>query len=301
MKKTMITNIKYKKPIDVSELEDYKKLELLLKGKIIYIEEKIDGSLSDSFYEACTEFDNLFLCFFGEKMNVKDFHILKYSSLPSRRVVFDIVVLIKKEKIKNNMIYLPPEYSATITFLSGMIFVPILYRGPYISIDEIGAKFLSQPSKFKNKLQSYILKDLHNYSEIKNIERILKCPENLREGVVIKNYSHGNLESYKIVNSWFEKLLKKYPREALKIRKSFENTFRIYDINEYKKYWQNNVFAALSLQPSEKEFEEAYYNYLSCYNTNTIQECIEKTEESTKRKISKIVLHFLQKELFSPN
>lgn len=288
-------NIKYRKPTDINELRNIEELEKNLYGKTVYVEEKIDGSISDNFPSSCAELNNFILCYFGEDMDVKNFHLLKYTYLPSKKIIFDVATIPKQKNNVNQIMYLHPEYSTLITFLSGLMFIPILYKGVFKSLKDLTIKFLSKHSKLKNQLQSEIIEGLQSSYDKIYFDSILKKPKNLREGIVIKYYSSGILQSYKLVNEWFEKLLKKFPREYIKQRTEHKNISKPYSFDEYVNYWNKNVFKFFPFQIHEKIFEESYYNYLSCYNILKIENCLENIGNNSKNKIEKLVTNFLQK------
>lgn len=265
--------ISYDKPKDIRELESLNVLDEKLKNRKIIVEEKIDGYLSDNISDACIEIDkDKILCLYGENLDVKNFHLLRYF-LPSKIIVFDCAIVESDRKI-----YLDPKICAKLTFNIGGVFVPIVYYGTYSNIYEL-MKFLGKPSLLPNEINSKLFEILKEEER----EMLRDREKKFREGVVIKTYeyieSSINLLSYKIVDEIFEKLLKKYPRDEYK-HLYLPNVIKPFDYHNFKEYWEGKVFNKLGLEVNEREFLKAYENYLNCYNKNSIRECIESSEEN---------------------
>lgn len=278
--------ISYEKPRDIKEFGSLEYLDELLKNKKIIIEEKIDGTLSDSFDEACIKLnDKVFLCLYGENLDIKNFHILQYF-FPSKRIVFDCALVRKNEKF-----YLSPEICAKLTFSIGKIFVPILYHGIYLGLQEI-KRLLNENSIFKNEINRNLFRNLSEEEK----KMLGNKRANFREGIVIKVYKGRGLskrfESYKIVNPVFEELLKKYPREKYN-QLYLPNVIRPFSYEEFKRYWSENVFNKLGLKISEEEFIGAYENYLQCYNKRSVEECI-KSIKNGERYIKDLAENLLE-------
>lgn len=272
----MYYKISYEKPKDAREFKDLNYLEKILRNKKIIIEEKIDGTLSDNFNEACIELDsyNKIFCLYGENLDVGDFHMLHYFS-PSKRIIFDCAIIGDEKKI-----YLSPEMCINLVFNIGGIFVPILYYGIYPSLQKI-LKLLNETSIFPNEVNKNLIEVLNNEEKKVLGNRII----NFREGIVIKSYKGSEfceeVESYKIVNLIFEEFLRKYPREKYK-QLYLPNIIKPFSYEDFKKYWNENIFNKLGLKINEEEFIRAYENYLQCYNKKSVKECIESNRDNEK-------------------
>ncbi|MFH7903217.1 MAG: hypothetical protein QXQ19_01975 [Candidatus Aenigmatarchaeota archaeon] len=257
-----IIKISYKKPKEINELKE-------LEKNIIYIQEKIDGKLSDSFIESCIKIEKkLYLCLFGELVNIKDLHVIMYEA-PANRIVIEGAIL-----EDGKLIYLPPEVTSKMCLCLGLIIVPTFYAGPLTKkiIDES----LNRDSAFKNTINPNLIKLIKK----ENIIKISKT-ENVIEGIVIKKYGDG-FESYKIVRKEFEEIKKHYPRERYNHLR-VKNRIRLYDPEEFYNYWEKYVFKPLGLKIDENLYQMAYENYCYSYDKDTLEGFIRSIPEENKK------------------
>lgn len=259
-----IIKISYKKPKEINELKELEK-----NIKKIYIQEKIDGKLSDSFIESCTKIEKkLYLCLVGERVDIEDLHVIMYEA-PTKRFVIEGAIL-----EDGKLIYLPPEVTSKMCLCLGLIIVPTFYAGPLTKkiIDES----LNRDSAFKNTINPNLIKLIKK----ENIIKISKT-ENVIEGSVIKKYEDG-FESYKIVRKEFEEIKKHYPRERYNHLR-VKNIIRVYNPEEFYNYWEKYVFKPLGLKIDENLYQMAYENYCYSYDKDTLEGFIRSIPEENKK------------------
>ncbi|MEM0476735.1 MAG: hypothetical protein QW367_03845 [Candidatus Aenigmatarchaeota archaeon] len=269
--------ISYRKPEEIYEDKLFEK-----DIKKVYIEEKIDGKLSDSFVDSCTEIEkDLYLCLFAENVNVKDLHVINYES-PSTKIVFDGAVLENDKELR----YLSPEISSKISFILGYFFVPIFYIGSLNK--EIINKSLNRNSAFKNTINPNLIKIVEKEGKIK-----IDKTKNVIEGIVIKIYEN-EFESYKLVREEFEKIKRQFPREYYNHLK-VKNRIRVYSPKEFYSYWEEYVFRPLRSRIDKSLYLVAYENYCHCYNKATLEACIKSIPKENKKPIIKNIKKLISK------